>query len=62
MAVVAQGLAILVTAETGRIPDTKHVEDLWASEPLLPELLASGRVELLGEPWPIAGLGGMLVD
>src|SRR3712207_4442221 len=42
------------TARIARIRDTKHVEELWASEPLLPELLASGRVEVMGEPRLIA--------
>jgi hypothetical protein len=37
-------------ARIARISDTKHLEELWASEPLLPELLATGRVEPLGEP------------
>jgi hypothetical protein len=51
------------TAHIARIPDTKHVEELWASEPLLPELLASGRVELLADPRPIAfDAAGMLQD
>ncbi len=46
-----------------RIRDTKHVEHLWVSEPLLPELVASGRVEQIGdlEPMPI-GADGMLPD
>jgi len=42
------------TARIARIRDTKHVEELWVSEPLLPEILAAGRVELLDEPRPIA--------
>lgn len=42
------------TARIARISDTKHIEEFWASEPLLPELLATGRVEVLGEPAPIA--------
>jgi hypothetical protein len=37
-----------------RIKNTKDVEEFWASEPLLPELLATGKVELLDEPRPIA--------
>ena len=50
------------TAHIARIQDTKHVETFWASEPLLPELLASGRVEVIGEPRPIAfDREGMLV-
>jgi hypothetical protein len=36
-----------------RIADTKHVEELWASEPLVPELLASGRVDQVGGFEPI---------
>ncbi len=51
------------TARIARIRDTKHVEELWASEPLLPELLATGRVEQLAEPRPIAfDAGGMLPE
>jgi hypothetical protein len=42
------------TARIARIRDTKHLAELWVSEPLLPELLASERVELLGEPAEIA--------
>lgn len=50
-------------ARIARIPDTKHLEELWASEPLLPELLATGRVELLGAPEPITfGDDGMFVE
>lgn len=50
-------------ARIARIQDTKHVEDFWASEPLLPELLATGRVEPLAEPRPIAfDGGGMFAD
>ena len=41
------------TARIARIADTKHVEDLWASEPLIPELLDSGRVEQVGDLEPI---------
>ena len=63
---VALACCLKVTPETARIlrvRDSKHVEDLWASEPLLPELLATGDVELRGEPRPIAFDGaGMLVD
>jgi hypothetical protein len=51
------------TSRIARIRDTKHVETLWASEPLLPELLASGRVEVLDDPQPITfDAVGMLVD
>jgi hypothetical protein len=46
-----------------RIKNTKDVEDFWASEPLLPELLATGKVELLDEPRPITfDAAGMFVD
>ena len=41
------------TARIARIEDTKHLETFWASEPLLPQLLASERVNLIGEPEPI---------
>ncbi len=51
------------TARILRIRDTKHLEDLWASEPLLPELLATGRVEPLGAPQEIAfDADGMLAE
>ncbi|MCC6314707.1 MAG: hypothetical protein IT337_11935, partial [Thermomicrobiales bacterium] len=40
-------------ARIARIRDTKHVEHLWVSEPLLPEMMASGRVEQTGELRPI---------
>jgi lactate racemase-like protein len=51
------------TARIARIPDTKHVETFWASEPLLPELLATGRVEPLDEPREIAfDAAGMLAE
>lgn len=33
-----------------RIRDTKHLEELWVSEPLLGALQATGRVEQIGEP------------
>ena len=33
-----------------RIRDTKHLETFWASEALLPELLETGKVEVLGAP------------
>lgn len=42
------------TARVARIDSTKHLETFWASEPWLPELLATGKVEPLGEPAPIA--------
>jgi hypothetical protein len=38
------------SARIARIRDTKHLAEFWASEPLLPELLATGRVDVLGEP------------
>lgn len=41
-------------ARIARIHDTKHLGELWATEPLLPELLATDRVELLSELEPIA--------
>jgi hypothetical protein len=41
--------------------DTKHLEEFWASEPLLPELLATERVEQMSELEPIRFDGqGML--
>ena len=50
------------TARIARIKNTKDVEEFWASEPLLPELLEAGRVEVLGELAPIAFDGnGMFV-
>ena len=46
-----------------RIADTKHIEELWASEALLPELLATGRAEQIGELVPIAfDAAGMIVS
>jgi hypothetical protein len=51
------------TAHIARIQDTKHLETFWASEQLIPELLESGRVEVMGDFRPIAFDGrGMLVD
>ena len=51
------------TSKIARIQDTKHLEEFWASEPLLPELLASGRVSVVAEPEPIAfDPRGMLPD
>ena len=51
------------TARIARIRDTKHVEELWASDALLPELLATGRVELLGEARPVEfDAAGMFED
>src|SRR3712207_5283283 len=49
------------TARIARIADTKHVESLWVSEPLLAELRDGGRVEQTGELRPIAfDAAGML--
>jgi hypothetical protein len=51
------------TARIARIEDTKHVETFWASETLIPELLASGKVEVTGELRPIAfDAAGMFVE
>jgi hypothetical protein len=35
-----------------RIRNTKDLTSVWASEAVLPELLATGRAELLAEPAP----------
>ena len=49
-------------ARVARIRDTKHVEHLWVSEPLLPEWLATGRIEQIGDLEPIAfDDAGMLI-
>ena len=40
-------------ARIARVRDTKHVEHLWVSEPLLADLLASARVEQLGDVVPM---------
>lgn len=37
-----------------RIRNTKELDQVWVSEAGLPELLASGRVELLADPTPPA--------
>ena len=37
------------SARIMRIQDTKHLEDLWVSEPLLPQMEATGRVHRIGE-------------
>ncbi len=37
------------TSRIVRIQDTKHLEDLWVSEPLVAELEATGRVHRMGE-------------
>ncbi len=63
---VALGSAFMTQPESARIArikNTKDVEEFWASEPLLPELLATGRVELLSDPEPITfDEVGMLID
>lgn len=49
---LAIGSAMHTTTETARIArirNTKDVEELWISEPLVPEMLATGKVELLGD-------------
>ena len=54
---LAIGSALRTEAETAkiaRIRNTKDVEEFWISEPLLPQMLASGRVEQLTEPKPFA--------
>ena len=51
------------TARIMRVRDTKHVEDLWVSEPLLPELLATGRADQVDDLRAIAfDAGGMLAE
>jgi len=46
-----------------RIQDTKHLETLWVSEPLLPELEVAGAVEPVEAPREIAfDAAGMLLD
>lgn len=57
-AALAAALACCLQVEPGqariaRVKDTKHLEEFLASEPLLPELLAAGRVEILSAPAPI---------
>jgi hypothetical protein len=63
---VALGSAFMTQPETARIAriaNTKSVEHFWASEPLLPELLDSGRCEILADPEPISfDADGMLVE
>lgn len=63
---VALGSAFMTQPETARIArikNTKDIEEFWASEPLLPELLATGRIELLSDPEPITfDAHGMLID
>ncbi|MEA2595476.1 MAG: hypothetical protein QOF01_1945 [Thermomicrobiales bacterium] len=51
------------TARIARIQSSKYVEEFWVSEPFLPEILATGRVEPLTDPAPIAfDANGMFVD
>ena len=51
------------TARVARIESTKHVEELWVSEALLPEMVATGKVTVLNEPGPILFDGdGMFVE
>ncbi len=42
------------TARIMRIQDTKRLEDLWVSEPLLPQMEATGRVRPVSEPEEIS--------
>jgi hypothetical protein len=49
------------TARIARIQDTKHLETFWASEQLIPELMATGQVEVISDLEPISFDGsGML--
>ena len=51
------------SAHIVRIKNTKDVEEFWASEPMIPELEATGRVEILSAPRPIAfDANGMFAD
>jgi hypothetical protein len=51
------------TARIARIKSTKVVEYFWASEPLLPELLETGKVHVLSVMAPMAfDANGMFVD
>ena len=51
------------SARIVRIESTKHVDRLWASEPLLADLLATGSVEQLSEPEPLRfDASGRLLD
>lgn len=46
-----------------RLRDTKHLQQFWASEPLLPELLATGRVDQASDPETVAfDQKGMFVE
>lgn len=63
---VALACCLQVEPETARIVrlrDTKHLERFYASEALLPELLATGSCAVLEEPRPIAfDASGMYMD
>ena len=63
---LAIGSALHTTAETARIArikNTKDVEEFWITEPLVEDMLASGRVELLGDLQPIGfDANGMLTE
>lgn len=51
------------TAKIARIRSTKYVEDMYVSEAYLNEVLASGRVDVINEPGPIAfDANGMLTE
>lgn len=51
------------TARILRVRDTKHLDRFYASEPLIPELLATGLCEVVGALHPIGFDGnGMLLD
>lgn len=54
---------VVEQAKVARIENTKYITEFWASEPWLPELMATGRVEMLGEPADIRfDADGMFVD
>jgi hypothetical protein len=51
------------TVRIVRVASTKHLELLWVSEPALPDVLATGRCEVMSPPRPIAFDGaGMFAD
>lgn len=50
----AQRVDALERCHIARIKNTKDVEDLWVSEPMLAGLLAGGNVEALAEPTAMA--------
>jgi hypothetical protein len=51
------------TARIVRMLDTKHLEWFYASEPLLPELSATGRCEVASPLAPIGfDAGGRFID